>query len=384
MDFTHDDEQKALAEAVRGLVTRTYGSYEDRRRTVKEEPGYDEKLWTGLAEMGVLGLPFSEEDGGMGAGPIESALVAEELGRVIAPEPFLTSVVLAGGLVAAVGTDSQRAEVLGAVSAGELVLAPAVAEPGRPVTAEASAVRATSSGDGWTLDGVKEPVPHGATAGRLVVTAALPEGGTGVFLVEGDADGVQRTGYPTHDGGRAAQVRLTSVSATLLGDGSDATAAVAGVVDEARVVACHQALGAMAVALESTTDYLRSRKQFGVPLATFQALTFRAADMYVSLELARSLATWASMVQAAEPGSTGDTDPADAARRAALGTSRAARHVGQEAIQLHGGIAMTAEYHVGNYVSHLTALDHLLGDGHHHLRALAADVGDHAEVDPLP
>ncbi|WP_299050212.1 acyl-CoA dehydrogenase [uncultured Nocardioides sp.] len=385
MDFTHDDEQKALAEAVRGLLARTYGSYEDRRRTVKDEPGYDEKLWTGLAEMGVLGLPFSEADGGMGAGPIESALVAEELGRVIAPEPFLTSVVLAGGLVAALGTDAQRAETLGALSEGELLLAPALAEPGRGWTAEARDVVATGSGDAWTLEGVKEPVPHGATAGRLVVTAALPDGGTGVFLVEGDADGVTRTGYATHDGGRAAQVRLSGASATLLGDGTtDAAAAVARVVDETRVVACHQALGAMTVALESTTEYLRSRKQFGVPLATFQALTFRAADMYVSLELARSLAQWAAMVLGAASTGSADADPADAARRAALGTSRAARHVGQEAIQLHGGIAMTAEYHVGNYVSHLTALDHLLGDGHHHLRALAADVGGHAEVDPLP
>ncbi|GAA1920625.1 acyl-CoA dehydrogenase family protein [Nocardioides lentus] len=384
MDFTHDEEQKALREAVRGLLGRAYPAYEDRRRAVADEPGFDEKLWASLAEMGVLGLPFAEADGGMGAGPVESALVAEELGRVIAPEPFLTSVVLAGGLVAATGDDAQREELLGGLSSGELLLAPALAEPGRRWAVDGQDVRAEEQDGGWRLTGTKEPVPHGARADRLVVTAALPDGGTGVFVVDGDVDGLTRTGYATHDGGRAARVQLSGAAATLLGAAQDRGREVAEVVEATRVVACHQALGAMAVALESTTDYLRSRKQFGVPLSTFQALTFRAADMYVSLELARSVAAWASMVHAAEPGRTGQASAAEAASRAALQTSRAGRHIGQEAIQLHGGIAMTAEYHVGTYTSHLTALDHLLGDGDHHLRVLSSVVADHAEVDPLP
>jgi alkylation response protein AidB-like acyl-CoA dehydrogenase len=381
MDFTYDEEQQALREAVRGLVSKSYGDFEHRRRTVADEPGFDEKLWTRLAEMGVLGLPFAEEHGGMGAGPVEVGIVAQELGRVLAPEPFLTSVVLAGGVVAAAGTDEQRSSVLEALAAGESVLAFAHAEPGARWTPSASGVRATASGDTWTLTGVKEPVPHGARADLLVVSAALPDGGTGLFLVTPDAAGLGRTGYSTFDGGRAARVSFDQTPATPLGaPGADATTAVAAALDGARIAAGMEAVGAMEFALSATSEYLRSRKQFGVPLKTFQALTFRAADMYVSLELAHSVALWATMVLA----SGSAEEASEAASRSGLQVSRASRHVGQEAIQLHGGIAMTAEYSVGSYTSHLTALDHLLGDGHFHLTRLAAGVADHDEVDPLP
>jgi len=378
MDFTYDEEQQALREAVRGLVGKSYADFENRRRAVADEPGYDEKLWTRLAEMGVLGLPFDERYGGMGAGPVEVGIVAQELGRVVAPEPFLTSVVLAGGVVALAGTEEQKASILEGVASGDTVLAFAHAEPGTRWTPTAAAVTATAAGDGWTLAGVKEPVPHGARADLLVVSALLPSGETGLFLVQADAPGLTRTGYATFDGGRAARIGLDGTPATPLGSG-DATAHIARALDGARIAACAEAVGAMEVALTATSEYLKSRKQFGVPLSTFQALTFRAADMYVSLELARSVTLWATMVL--DSGS--DTDVAEAAARAGLQVSRAGRHIGQEAIQLHGGIAMTAEYSVGSYTAHLTALDHLLGDGHHHLASLSATVGDHDEVDPL-
>ncbi|MBD8870560.1 acyl-CoA dehydrogenase family protein [Nocardioides donggukensis] len=377
MDFTYDDEQEALREAVRGLVGKAYADFEQRRQTVKRDPGFDEALWGRLAEMGVLGLPFAEDDGGMGAGPIEVGIVAQELGRVLAPEPFLTSVVLAGGLVAAAGSAEQRAEVLGALSAGESVLAFAHAEPGSRWEASATAVSATQSEDSWTLTGVKEPVPHGARADLLVVSAALPDGGTGLFLVS--PEGVARDGYPTHDGGRAARISFDATPATPLGVGGDATAHIESATAAAVIAAANEAVGAMQVALPTTTEYLTSRKQFGVPLNTFQSLSFRAADMYVSLELAQSVALWASMVLDADPASA-----QKAAARAGLQVSRAGRHIGQEAIQLHGGIGMTAEYSIGSYTSHLTALDHLLGDGNHHLAALSSAVGGYAEADPLP
>jgi alkylation response protein AidB-like acyl-CoA dehydrogenase len=387
MDFTYDEEQLALRDAVRGLVGKFYSDFENRRRTVAEEPGFDELLWTRLAEMGVLGLPFAEQYGGVGAGPIEVGIVAQELGRVLAPEPFLTSVVLAGGVVAAAGTEEQKSSVLEALACGDSMLAFAHAEPGTRYTASATVVTAAHSGDlspgagatGWTLTGVKEPVPHGARADRLVVSAALAEGGTGLFLVAGDATGLTRTGYPTFDGGRAAHVRFESTPAVPLGAGGDATAAIAAALDGARIAAAMEAVGAMQFQLDATSGYLRSRQQFGVPLKSFQALTFRAADMYVSLELATSVATWATMVL----GSGSTEEVTEAASRAGLQVSRAGRHVGQEAIQLHGGIAMTAEYSVGSYTSHLTALDHLLGDGRFHLTALAATIGEHDEVDPL-
>ena len=380
MDFTYDPEQLALRDALRGLLGRSYADFDDRRRTVAEEPGFDEKLWSRLAEMGVLGLPFPEAYGGVGAGPVEVGIVAAELGRVLAPEPFLTSVVLAGGLVAAAGTEAQRAEVLEAVSAGESLPAFAHTEPAGRYGPAAAAVTAASTGDGWSLSGVKEPVPHGARADLLVVSAALPGGGTGLFLVAPDSPGVDRSGYRTYDGGRAARISLEGAPAVPLGTpGADATAVVAAALDATRIAACNEAVGAMGFALDATSDYLRSRRQFGVPLRTFQALTFRAADMYVSLQLATSVVAWATMVLA----SGSPAEVAEAAARAALQVSRASRHIGQEAIQLHGGIAMTAEYSVGSYTSRLTALDHLLGDGQLHLSALAASVGDHDEVDPL-
>lgn len=378
MDFTYDDEQQALREAVRGLVGKAYGDFENRRRAVADDPGFSESVWQQLAEMGVLGLPFEERYGGMGAGAIEVGIVAQELGRVVAPEPFLTSVVLAGGLVAEAGSEEQKAELLGGLSSGDLVLAFAHAEPGSRWAPTAEAVRAEQAGSGWTLSGVKEPVLHGARADVLVVSAALPDGGTGLFVMRGNA--VVRDGYRTHDGGRAARIVLDATAATPLGAAEDRTGIVARVLDAARVAACNEAIGLMEVALELTAAYLKSRKQFGVTLNTFQALTFRSADMYVSLELARSMAVWATMVL---DGGSGE-ETSVAASRAALQVSRAGRHIGQEAIQLHGGIGMTSEYSVGSYTSRLTALDHMLGDGNHHLGLLAAGVSGYDEVDPLP
>lgn len=378
MDFTYDAEQVALRDAVRALVGKAYGDFENRRRVVAAAPGYDEDVWRHLAEMGVLGLPFAESDGGSGAGPVEVAIVAQELGRVLAPEPFLSAVVVAGGLVAAVGSDDQRAEILGALSAGDRVVAFAHAEPGSRWTESASAVTAAPQGDGWVLTGTKEPVVHGARADQLVVSAALPDGGTGLFLVDGSAAGVGRDGYPLVDGGRAARVTFEGASAMPLGDAVDRTSEIERVLAGAGIIAASEALGAMEVALDTTVGYLKSRKQFGVTLNHFQALTFRAADMYVSLETTRSIVAWATMVLAEAP-----EQVLEAARRAGLRVARAGRHIGQEAIQLHGGIGMTAEYSIGSYTAHLTTLEQLFGIGHHHLGALAAGVGDHGEVDPL-
>jgi alkylation response protein AidB-like acyl-CoA dehydrogenase len=378
VDFTFDSEQNDLREAVRGLLDRAYGDAEQRRRVTATDPGFDEKTWSRLAEMGLLGLPFAEEHGGMGAGPIEVAVVAEEIGRVLAPEPFVEAVVLAGGLVAAAGTDAQKAEVLAGIAEGTTLAAVAHAEPGTRWSPQAAAVTATQDGGSWTLTGVKEPVLNGARADVLVVSAVVDGGGTALFLVRGDAAGLTRTGYRTHDGGRAANVRLDGTPAELLGeDTADRTAAIERVLAEGRIAYAHEAIGSMDTALRTTAEYLKTRKQFGVTLNRFQALTFRAADMYVSLELARSTALWASMVQEA------GGDVVAAADRVRLQTSRAGRHIGKEAIQLHGGIGVTAEYTVGHHTSRLTAIDHVLGDGDWALSRLAGDVDGHETVDPL-
>jgi alkylation response protein AidB-like acyl-CoA dehydrogenase len=218
VDFTFDDEQNALREAVSGLLARAYGDSEARRRVTAADPGFDEKTWARLAEMGLLGLPFPEESGGMGAGPVEVAVVAEEIGRVIAPEPYVEAVVLAGGLIQAEGTAAQREELIGGLAGGSLVPAFAHAEPGTRWTPTASGVKATEDGGTWRLTGVKEPVLNGARADVLVVSA-VAAGGTRLFVVRGDADGLTRTGYRTHDGGRAAKVEVANTPAEPLGDG---------------------------------------------------------------------------------------------------------------------------------------------------------------------
>jgi hypothetical protein len=377
VNFDYDSEQNDLREAVRGLLERAYGDSEQRRKVVANDPGFDEKTWARLAEMGVLGLPFAEEDGGMGAGPVEVAIVADEIGRVLAPEPFVEVVVLAGGLVSAVGTDAQRAEILGALAEGSSVVAFAHAEPGTRWTPSAAAVTATEDGGTWRLTGVKEPVPNGARADLLVVSARVGEA-TRLFVVRPGADGLAVTGYPTHDGTRAANVRFDGTPAEPLGDSAaDRTPDIERALAGARIAYSHEAVGAMDTALRTTAEYLKTRKQFGVPLSKFQALTFRAADMYVSLELARSTALWASMVQDC------NGDVVTAADRARLQTSRAGRHIGKEAIQLHGGIGVTAEYKVGHYTSRLTAIDHVLGDGDWALARLADGVNAYETVDPM-
>jgi alkylation response protein AidB-like acyl-CoA dehydrogenase len=364
MDFTLDGEQTALRDAVRGLL-KSYDT-EHRREVVGQDPGFDEKMWGRLAEMGVLGLPFSEDDGGMGAGPAEVSVVAEEFGRVIAPEPFVEAVVLAGGLIAAHGTDEQKKELLGGISSGEIVPAFAWSDP--------SGTEAGVTVDGETLTGVKEPVFNGARADVLVVFAD-----NRLFLV--DPADTERTSYSTIDGGRAARIAFDQTPAKPLGDGSDATESVKDVIASATVAYCHEALGAMDTALKLTTDYLTTRSQFGVTLNRFQALTFRAADMYTSLELTRSIVIWATMVLADE-GSTSERKR-EAAARAKLQVSKAGRHIGQEAIQLHGGIGMTAEYSVGHYTARLTAIDHLLGDGRQQVRNLSRRLTSYGVVDPL-
>lgn len=381
MDFTLDAEQEALRDAVRGLLTKAYDTSETRRAAVGVEPGWKADTWQRLAEMGVLGLPFAEEDGGMGAGPVEVSIVAAEIGRVLAPEPFIEAVVLAGGLISAIGSADQRKELLSAIAEGTLVPAFAGNEPAGRWSIAAQGVTATQTGGKWTLSGVKEPVLGGARANLLIVSAEVGEG-TALFTVGADASGLERNGYKTHDGGRAARVSFDKTPATPLGDaGIDRTAEIETALAHAQIAYCHEAVGAMEIALETTTAYLKTRKQFGVTLNKFQSLTFRAADMYVSLELAKSMVLWATLVL--DAGENAHEDAREAASRAKLIVSRTGRHIGQEAIQLHGGIGMTAEYSVGHYTSRLTAIEHTLGDGRHHLGRLASTLGDHDVVDAL-
>ena len=355
MDLELTDEQKLLAETVNDLLEKRYDA-NARLRLLKSDTGWSRDMWRQYAELGLLGLPFDEQYGGAGMGPDELALVLECFGRALTLEPYLATVVLGGGLVAAAGSAEQRAAILPGVAAGETLLAFAFTEPGSRWSLTDIAATASPAGDGWTVSGEKIAVLGGDAADQYVVTARTPDGDVGLFLVDG-AD-VQRDAYPMQDGLRGADVLFADAPATALGAPADALAAVDGVLDVATAVLCAEAVGAMDRMLWLTVDYLKTRVQFGKPIAVFQTLQHRAADMYVSLEQARSMALLARLAL----GSDDVAERRKIVRAAKLQVDLAARHVGQEAVQLHGGIGMTMEYPVGHYLKRTTVIAKTFAD----------------------
>lgn len=364
MDFDLSEEQTLLRDTVRDVLTKTY-DVETLRKVTDTDLGWSRDVWKSLADIGILGLTIPEEDGGAGAGPVEFASVLTEIGRALAPEPYLDSVLIPSSLIAATADGDTRAELLGGLASGELLMAFAHQESGDrwPVAAVGTTVT-----DG-KVTGTKSLVPHGDCADKLVVSARSGDE-IGLYLVDADAVGVTCTPYRTHDRRRGAQIVFDGAPAVRLGSG-DAAQIIADTEVSTQTALCAEAVGAMERSLDLTVDYLKSRKQFGVPLATFQALTHRAADMYEQLELARSMSLYASTALA-----DGLADSIIASR-AKLQICRSGRHIGQESIQMHGGIGMTAEYPVAHYVSRLTAISHTLGDANDHLKALANNVNSY-------
>lgn len=361
MDFTPTDEQLSLAEAVRGVLGR-HSSLGDERNESSAPAPFDERLWSDLVETGVAGLLWSEDDGGLGAGMAEVTAVAAEVGRSRLQVP-LAETVLAGTLVRNLATDETRRELLGGVSEGTVVLVPALAEPLRAWSSSPTDVTATASGDSWALTGVKAPVRYAAAATHLVVSAST-DTGTGLFLLAAPS-------------GVGEELRLEATPATLLARGSSADDALREALAVGGVVLCAEAVGAMEEALRMTTEYLDTRTQFGRKLASFQALTHRAADMYAQLELARSAMLYAAMVADERPVDI------DHVLRARVVVDGAARLIGQEAIQMHGGIGVTAEHPVGHLTTRLTAITRTWGDRRSHLAQLASRLDDHTGVEVL-
>ncbi len=371
MDLDPSDEQKMLADAVRSLLDKRYDA-NARLALLGSEEGWSRDLWKQYAELGLLGLSFDEQYGGAGMGVGELAVVMEQFGRALVLEPFLAGVVLGGALVAAAGSPEQKADLLPRVADGSLLLAFAYTEFGSRWSLRDIACTAEPDGDGWRLTGQKIAVAGGDSAERLVVTARTPDGDVGLFLV--DAAATERDAYPMQDGTRGADVRLDGAPAEALGDAADALAAVESVVDTATAALCAEAVGAMDRMLWLTVDYLKTRVQFGQPISVFQALQFRAADMYVSLEQARSAALVARLALA-------DDDVAErrrTVRAAKIQIDLAARHIGQEAVQLHGGIGMTMEYPVGHYLKRTTVIARTFAD----TETLLAQVGEGAGLIP--
>ncbi|MDB5857202.1 MAG: hypothetical protein JWQ76_891 [Ramlibacter sp.] len=365
MDFELTPEQQLLKDTLRRLLGDHYG-FEQRRQLLAGDVGCSRAMWQRYAQMGLLALPFAEEHGGMQATPVETLVTMAELGRALALEPYLDTVVVCGGILRRCGTPEMQARIIPSIADGSMVLALAADEP-----PGAAPTRATAVGSDWRLDGRKALVVGAPGADRLVVSALAGERRS-LFLVDARSEGLGLHPYRLHDGQPAATVTLNGVlvAGTDL-VGWDTGPALERVHDEANAALCAEAVGVMEAAFEMTLDYLRIRHQFGVAIGTFQALRHQAADMYVALEHARSMAILAML----ECGCDDDLVRRRAVSAAKVQVAGAGRSLGQAAIQLHGAMAMTDEYKVGHLFKRLETMGKRFGDADHHLERLAACAG---------
>jgi pimeloyl-CoA dehydrogenase small subunit len=378
MDFALTEEQRLLQHSVERLFADHYG-FDARKRYSQEPGGYGHALWAKYAELGLLGLPFEEDHGGTAGGPVETMIVMEQIGRVLALEPYLATVVLGGGLIRLGGSEAMRAGLLPQVAGGELMLAFAHAERQSRYDLADVAATARREGAGFVLDGAKTLVLHGDSAQKFIVSARLSGGrnardGLGLFLVDAAASGVSVRGYATVDGQRAAEVTLSNVrvdAAAAIGEPGKAFPLIERVADQAIAALAAEAVGAMVAMHETTVDYMKTRKQFGVTIGSFQALQHRAADMLIAVEQARSMAMLATMMAADDDAH--ERRQAISAAKVQIG--RSGRIVGQGAIQIHGGIGMTMETKVGHYFKRLTMIDTMFGDADYHLGIVAGNGG---------
>jgi pimeloyl-CoA dehydrogenase small subunit len=376
MDFDLTDEQRLLKDSVDRLIADQY-QFEQRRKYLTDPNGFSSAVWNQYAEIGLLGLPFEETLGGFGGGAIETGLVMEAFGRGLVLEPYFATIILGGGLLRRAGSAAQRGAMVPRITAGKLKLAFAHIERHSRYDLSDVTTTARKAGRSWVLDGTKSIVLHGDCADKLLVTARTAgaqrdRSGVGLFLVDANTPGLSRRGYPTQDGLRAAEITLASVhvgAEDVLGE--DTLPAIEHVIDEAIAALCAEAVGVMQVMHEATLEYLKTRRQFGRPIGSFQVLQHRSVDMLVAVEQARSMALFAT-VMAAE---TDAVERRKAISAAKVQIGRSGRHVGQEAVQLHGGIGMTMEYKVGHYFKRMTVIDQLYGDADRHLSILAQAGG---------
>ena len=370
MDFDLNDEQRLLQESLGKLLADHYG-FEQRAAMLGGDPGWSRDMWARYAEMGLLALPFSVEDGGMDGGPVDTMIVMEAFGGALVLEPYLSTVILCGSLLRHGASDTQRSALIAKIADGGLLMAFAQGERQSRYDLFDVATTARRDGSGFVLDGAKTVVLGGDSADRLIVSARTAgdrrdPNGIGLFLVDVEAAGVSRRGYATQDGHRAAEIVLDGVrvdEADVLGDPEGALPVIERAVEETIAALCAEAVGTMARMHAETVEYLKVRKQFGVPIGSFQVLQHAAVDMFVDLEQARSMAMFAAMM-------AGEADaavrgPAISAAKVQIGQSGKA--VGQAAIQLHGGVGMTMEFQVGHYFKRATMIDQTFGNVAYHL-----------------
>tara|TARA_Y100000748_G_scaffold92940_1_gene77541 strand:- start:178 stop:1311 length:1134 start_codon:yes stop_codon:yes gene_type:complete len=375
VDFKLTEEQQMLKETAERLVRDVY-DFESRNKFSESEAGFSTAFWQQLGELGLTAIPFSEELGGFGGGGVETMLIMEQLGKGICLEPYMESVILAGGLIGQLGSDAQKEELLGGIATGELQAAVALDELNSHYDLASVTTTATEQGGSWSLSGRKGVVIGGQTAGKILVSArtagnSRDEQGISLFVVDPNAAGVTRRVYATVDGRKACELFLDNAQGELLGEAGNAFDAIRYQSGRAIAALCAEAVGAMRTACDLTLDYLKTRKQFGVPIGKFQVLQHRMVDMISELERATSMAILAACL-------ADDEDSAERSAKLAAAkfiVNRAGRYVAEQCIQLHGGIAMTWEYNGAHYAKRLVMISHQFGDDDHHLEAYAAQLG---------
>lgn len=363
MDLSYSEEQTMLRDSAERFLSEQY-DFAARQRIAASAEGYSDEIWRELAGMGWLALPLPESAGGLGGGAVDTGIVMEACGKALFLEPYLATVILGAGLLTASGDAKWSAELLPAVAAGTLRLAFAHSESGLGLASRTLATSAQRSGNGWTLNGIKHTV-IGATAADQLIVSARVGSGAGLFLVPRAADGVTLVPYPLVDGTRAADVILTDVTVAgdaLLAGNDSAWPVIDAVIDRAIAALAADAVGATRVLLDATAEYTKTRVQFGQPLARFQALQHRMAEMAVLQEEAAATALFATLMADASA-----FERARAASAAKVKVARAAHTIGQQAIQLHGAMGVTEELSVGAYFKRVLVFEHLFGSVDEHL-----------------
>ncbi|MEZ5937431.1 MAG: acyl-CoA dehydrogenase family protein [Hyphomonadaceae bacterium] len=374
MDFNYTSEQDMLRDTVARYIREQY-DFETRRKVSKSEIGWRPEVWAQFAEMGLLGAPFSEDDGGFGGGPVETMILMEEFGKGLVIEPFLQTVVCAGGFLKHAGTAAQKEEHLAGIIGGERIFGFAYAEPKGRYNLNDVAVTAKKDGEGYVLNGHKAVALGTPMASHLVVTARTAgaqrdEQGITVFIVPKDAKGVVTRDYPTVDGLRASEVVFENVAVgadAVIGEVDNGLPLVEQVTDEAIAALAAEAAGCMKVLTQATVEYSKQRKQFGVAIGSFQVLQHRMVDMFMAGEQATSMTLMVTLKLG-----EGEVERKKAASAAKIQIGKAGKLVGQEAVQIHGGMGMTDELNVGHYFKRLAMIESQFGDTDFHLKRYTA------------
>jgi alkylation response protein AidB-like acyl-CoA dehydrogenase len=369
VDIEFTEEQELLRSSIQRLLRDQY-DFETRRKIVATEEGWSKKHWNAFAEFGLLAAPFAEAFGGLGGGPLATMIVMREFGRHLVVEPYFETIVLAGGLIESNGTDAQREALLPPIMAGEAIWALAWTEGKSRYDLNHVSTTAKRSGDAYILNGAKAAVIGAPWADKLIVSARTSGGprdraGVSLFIVDRQSAGLHLKSFKTIDGRRAAEITFKDVSvpaSNLLGKEGEGVAALEKCRDRAIAALCAEATGAMDVLNTSTLDYTKTRKQFGVALGTFQVLQHRMVDMFIALEEATSLMQHLNLTVA-----DGDPQGSKLASGAKSKVGEAARFVGEQAIQLHGGMGMSDELNVGHYFKRIAAINIQFGDPTYHL-----------------